>query len=329
MLAIGVLTGLASGAAAYFIPWLPDASSKEAGAIDEVYWFVAIICALIFALVAGVSLYAGWKFRAPPDDMDDGSPIHGHTGLEIIWTAIPTALVVAIAIFSGVKLAQAENLPDGAGTIEVTGQQFAWSFTYPDLDRTTGDLVLKVDEPVRLVLTSKDVIHSFWVPEFRMKQDAVPGIETTIPVTPTKVGTYDVICTELCGLGHATMRSRARVLSAADYETWAREGERQAAGGGSGGGGAAADGKAVFTEAGCGGCHALGDAGTNAEIGPPLDKVLVGKDEGFIRESIVAPNDEIAQGYQPNVMPQDYEQRLSGDQLDALVSYLAEATKAK
>ncbi|MBD0291142.1 MAG: cytochrome c oxidase subunit II, partial [Thermoleophilia bacterium] len=169
MLAIGVLTGLASGAAAYFIPWLPDASSKEAGAIDEVYWFVAIICALIFALVAGVSLYAGWKFRAPPDDMDDGSPIHGHTGLEIIWTAIPTALVVAIAIFSGVKLAQAENLPDGAGTIEVTGQQFAWSFSYPAIGKnvTSGELVLQAGKTVDLDLTAKDVIHSFWVREWR------------------------------------------------------------------------------------------------------------------------------------------------------------------
>ena len=138
---------------AYFIPWLPDAASEEAGEIDAAYWFVAIICALIFALVAGVAIYAGWKFRAREDDPDDGSPIHGHTGLEIWWTAIPAALVVAMSVFSAVALAQIDDLPDDHGTIDVTSQQFAWSFTYPDQDgRTTGELVLLVDEPVMLNL---------------------------------------------------------------------------------------------------------------------------------------------------------------------------------
>ena len=232
MILIGILTGIATGAVAYFIPWLPDAASKEAGPIDEVYWFVAIVCGLIFALVAGVSIYAGWKFRAPADDMDDGSPIHGHTGLEIAWTAVPTVLVTAMSVWSAIALAQAEDIPDNHDLVEVSAQQFAWSFTYPGLDRTEGELVLEVDKPVMLVLASKDVIHSFWVPEFRMKQDAVPGVETRLPITPTKVGVFDVICTELCGLGHAVMRARARVLSAEDYARW-RAG---ADGGGEGGG---------------------------------------------------------------------------------------------
>jgi cytochrome c oxidase subunit II len=235
MLLIGVLAGLATGAFAYFIPWLPDQASKEAAAIDGVYWFVAIVCALIFALVAGVSIYAGWKFRAPPDDEDDGSPIHGHTGLEIWWTAIPTVLVIAMSVASAVALANVEDIPDEHRTIRVTAQQFAWSFGYDDPERTYGDLVLKLDEPVELLLTSRDVIHSFWVPEFRMKQDAVPGVETRTVITPTKVGTYDVICTELCGVGHAVMRARARVLPVDEYERWLAEGDE--AGGGQGGGG--------------------------------------------------------------------------------------------
>ncbi|HEX2110077.1 MAG TPA: cytochrome c oxidase subunit II [Gaiellaceae bacterium] len=230
MVVIGTVAGIATGGIAYFIPWLPDQASREASKIDGVYWFVTIVCALIFALVAGVSLYAGWKFRAPPDDMDDGSPIHGHTGLEITWTAIPAALVIAMSVFSGVVLAQVEDIPDDHRVVRVTGQQFAWKFTYPDLDRTTGELVLEVNRPVRLVLTAEDVIHSFWVPEFRMKQDAVPGVETRTVVTPTKTGTYPVVCTELCGLGHATMRSWARVLSAEDYERWAAEAAEQAGG---------------------------------------------------------------------------------------------------
>ncbi|MDQ3866422.1 MAG: cytochrome c oxidase subunit II [Actinomycetota bacterium] len=325
MVLIGVLTGIATGLVAYFVPWLPDSASREAEKIDEVYWVVTVICVTIFALVAGVSVYAGWKFRAPPDDEDDGSPIHGHTGLEITWTAIPAALVAAMAVFSGVVLAQAEDIPDKHAVIHVTGQQFAWSFTYDNPDRTLGELVLKEDEPVELLLTSKDVIHSFWVPEFRMKQDAVPGVETRTVVTPTKPGTYDVICTELCGLGHGTMRARARVLPAEEYERWRAEGE-EGAGNGGGGGGEGPDGASLFQSAGCSGCHTLSDAGATAEVGPNLDNVLRGKGEDFVRTSIVDPNAEIEEGYQPNVMPQDYEKRLSDEELDALVSYLVRST---
>ncbi len=335
MIVIGILAGIATGAVAYFIPWLPDAASKEAGEIDAVYWFVAIICGLIFALVAGVSLYAGWKFRAPPDDEDDGSPIHGHTGLEITWTAIPTALVTAMSVFSGIVLYQIEDIPRDHRTIQVTAQQFAWKFTYPDQDdRTEGELVLEEDVPVELLLKSNDVIHSFWVPEFRMKQDALPDGETRTVITPTKVGSYELICTELCGLGHSVMRARARVLSKEDYEAWVRAGREQAAGGGEAEGGEAAgeaaDGKALFTEAGCGGCHTLADAGTTSEIGPNLDNVLSGDHGGaeHVREAIVDPNAEIVEGYQPNVMPQDYEERLSDAELDALVEYLLQATGA-
>jgi cytochrome c oxidase subunit II len=326
MIVIGLLTGIATGAFTYFIPWLPDAASKEAGEIDQVYWFVAIICAVIFALVAGVSIYAGWKFRAPPDDEDDGSPIHGHTGLEIAWTAVPTVLVTAMSVFSGIVLAKIEDIPDDHRTISVTAQQFAWRFTYEDLDRTEGELVLKEDEPVRLILKSTDVIHSFWVPEFRMKQDALPDTETTTVITPTKPGRYEVICTELCGLGHSTMRAWAIVLSAEDYETWLAEDEG-GGGGGDGGGSGEADGAAIFESAGCAGCHVLEAAGSEAEIGPNLDNVLSGQNEGAIRESIVDPNAEISEGYQPDVMPQDYETRLSDEELDALVRYLVESVR--
>jgi cytochrome c oxidase subunit II len=327
MIVIGVLTGIFSGAVAYFIPWLPDAASTEAGKIDAVYWFVAIICAVIFALVAGVSLYAGWKFRAPPDDEDDGSPIHGHTGLEIAWTAIPAVLVVAMSVFSGIVLIQIENA-ENPRRIEVVAQQFAWRFHDPELDRSSGELVLRVDEPVELILTSRDVIHSFWVPEFRMKQDAVQGIETRTVITPTKEGSYPVICTELCGLGHAAMRARVRVLSAEDFDAWAAEADEQGGGAGEAGGGEGeggeADGAAVFEDAGCGSCHTLADAGTTAETGPDLDRVLRGTDEEVVRESIVDPNADIAEGYQPNVMPQDFAERLSDQELDALVRYLVE-----
>ena len=209
MVLVGVAVGGALALVAIFIPWLPEADSTQAHKVDDIYWFVTIICMAIFALVAGVSVYAVWKFRAAPGDEDDGSPIHGHTGLEVVWTAVPAALVTAISIYSGVVLTQVEEIPSQHRVIDVTGQQFAWSFNYPEAKVTSGKLALPIGQPVELKLTSKDVIHSFWVPQWRMKKDAVPGITTNVIVTPTKLGTFTVVCTELCGLGHAAMRAQA------------------------------------------------------------------------------------------------------------------------
>jgi cytochrome c oxidase subunit 2 len=256
--------------------------------------------------------------------MDDGSPIHGHTGLEIVWTLIPTVLVIGIAVYSGVALARAEDLPDDHRTVQVTAEQFAWTFTYPDIEvegkpLTTGELVLPVDQTVGFEITSKDVIHSFWVPQWRMKQDAVQGITTRTTVKPTELGTFPVICTELCGLGHALMRSRAVVLSEADFNAWVEEQRRLAREGGS------VQGKELFTQQ-CGSCHILADAGTQGEVGPNLDDVLKGKDADFIRESIVDPSAEIASGYQDGVMPANFGEMFTQPQLDGLVEYLLEST---
>jgi cytochrome c oxidase subunit 2 len=315
MVLVGVAVGGGLALVAVFIPWLPPAASAQADGVDDVYWFVTIICMAIFALVAGVSVYSVWKFRAAPDDVDDGSPIHGHTGLEVVWTAVPAALVTAISIYSGVVLTQIEEIGPTHRVVDVTAQQFAWSFTYPDAKVTSGQLTLPVDQPVELKLSARDVIHSFWVPEWRMKKDAVPGVETNVIITPTKVGTFTVVCTELCGLGHAAMRARAVVMTREGFDRWIQEQKQAAAAAGS------AQGKTLFTQQ-CGTCHTLADAGTTQEVGPDLDKVLAGKSADFMRESIVNPNAEIAPGYQPGVMPEDFEQKLTAQQLDSLVEYL-------
>ncbi|HSE80114.1 MAG TPA: cytochrome c oxidase subunit II [Gaiellaceae bacterium] len=325
MTLVGVAVGAALAVIAVFIPWLPDAASEQAGIVDSVYWVVTIICVVVFAVVAGVSAYAVYKFRAPPGDSDDGSPIHGHTGLEIVWTLIPTILVTGIAVYSGVALAQAEDLPADHRTVEVTSEQFAWTFTYPDIEveggkpLTTGELVLPVDQAVQFEITSKDVLHSFWVPEWRMKQDAVKGITTRTTVTPTKLGTFPVICTELCGLGHAIMRSQARILSPNEFEAWVEEQRRLAREGG------AVQGADLFA-AQCGSCHVLADAGTLGQVGPNLDEVLQGADAEFIMESIVDPSAQIAEGYQDGVMPSNYGEIFTEPQLEGLVEYLLEAT---
>jgi cytochrome c oxidase subunit 2 len=324
MTLVGVAVGVVLALVALLIPWLPDAAAEQADIIDSVYWVVTIICVVVFAVVAGVSAYAVYKFRAPPGDTDDGSPIHGHTGLEIVWTLIPTVLVVGIAVYSGVALAQAEEVPDDHSTIEVNSVQFAWSFTYPDIELeggkplTTGELVVPIDRTIRFEITSQDVIHSFWVPEWRMKQDAVNGITTHTTVKPTQLGTFPVVCTELCGLGHALMRSQARVLSQADYDAWVEEQKRLAREGGS------VQGKELFTQQ-CGSCHVLADAGSTGEVGPNLDETLQGADAEFIMESIVDPSAEIAEGYQ-DAMPDNFGELFTDPQLEGLVEYLMEAT---
>ena len=329
----GVLSGVAASIIAVFVPWLPTSASEEMDRIEFVFWFTTVICIAIWAIVSAVIVYSVLKFRAAPDDDTDGPPIHGHTGVEIVWTAVPAVLVTAISVVSAVVLAKNDDAGDNPLRIAVTAQQFAWRFEYPpsaegaDDAVTAGELVLPVNQAVKLTLHSLDVIHSFWVPEFGQKSDAVPGIETTLVITPTRLGSYSLACTELCGLGHSTMRAAVEVVSRADYDAFLAA-ERE--GGGGGGGGGRDDGEAVFESAGCGACHAFAPAGSDAEVRPGLDD-LAGAAEGagvsleeFVRQSIVDPNARVAEGYQPDVMPDTYENTLSDEQLDGLVQYLVD-----
>jgi cytochrome c oxidase subunit II len=321
---IGIVVGAVTTAIAIFIPWLPDQGSEQADDYDFVFWFVTAICVIIFAVVASVSVYSVLKFRAKPDDDSDGPPIHGHTGLEITWTAVPFVLVTAIAIVSTVALARSERLSDDHMTVEVLAQQFTWMFTYPDHDDlSSGTLRLPVGVPVELKMRSRDVIHSFFVPEFRVKRDVVPGEEQRIVVTPSKVGEYSLACYELCGLGHWGMRNRVLVLEQAAFDRWAERQQQAVAGPGEEGG------KAVFEEQGCGSCHALADAGSTGELGPSLDRLQEQADdagrplEEFVRESIVNPDAYVEPGFAEDVMPETYAD-LPEEQLDALVEYLVQ-----
>jgi cytochrome c oxidase subunit II len=304
--------------------WLPVEASEEAGRINFVFWFVTAICIAIFAVVAAVSVYSVLKFRARPDDDSDGPPIHGHTGLEIAWTAVPAVLVTAIAIVSAVVLARNSDAGANALRVDVLGQQFAWSFTYPEAnDVTAGHLRLPVGRSAELHFRARDVVHSFWVPEFGQKQDTVPGLDTKLVITPKRVGTFPVVCTELCGLGHALMRTQAIVMPQAAFDAWLREqGRRAQAPPGEAG-------AAVFENNGCGSCHTFRPAGSQTEIGPDLDNLRAAAEtagvplEEFVRESIVDPNEYVAPGFSPNVMPATFAD-LPQEQLDALVQYLIE-----
>ena len=213
MLGIAVVAGVITTAIAVLIQWLPSSASEEMDRITFTFWFATVICIAIFSLVIGVIVYCVIAFRAQPDDDTDGPPIHGNTRLEVIWTVVPAILVIAIGVVSAIVLEKNADAGASPLRVKVFAQQFAWRFVYPGNVRS-DELVMPLHRHVKFEMTSADVIHSFWIPQMGQKQDVVPGIETEIVVTPTKTGTYTLICTELCGLGHATMRAPVRVLEA-------------------------------------------------------------------------------------------------------------------
>jgi cytochrome c oxidase subunit 2 len=221
---VGVVIAVLVTVVAVAFQWLPTSASEEFDRIQDVYWLATVISIGIFSLVAAVVVFSAWKWRVSSEDDTDGPPIHGHTGLEILWTAIPAVLVILIAIVSTVVLARNGEAGNRPLEVQAIGQQFAWKFGYPDYgDFTTGELVLPVGQEARFTMKALDVIHSFWVPNFGQKMDAVPGIDTTILVTPTRTGEFAVVCAELCGLGHATMRAKARVVTQAEFDSWIEE----------------------------------------------------------------------------------------------------------
>ena len=325
---MGIVFGAVATAVAYFVPWLPAADSKQADRIHFLFWFTTAICIGIFAVVAAVIVYSILKFRVKPDDDSDGVPLHGNTGLEIVWTAIPAVLVTAISIVAAVILVQNGRAGSDALNVDITAQQFWWQFTYPTLGKfTSPTLNLPVNQPVVLHLKSVDVIHSFWVPQFSQKQDAVPGIETKLVITPEKLGTYPVICTELCGLGHSLMRSTAVVQSKTDFDKWAQQ-QKAALHGPPG-----AAGLTVFTAQGCASCHTFTPAKATGKVGPDLDNLTAAAKKAgqplaaFIKESITNPDAYIAPGFKKGVMPTTFAQTIPADQLQELVTYLQTGQK--
>lgn len=212
------------------INWDGQQASAEAPKIDNLLTVMIVLSAFVFSLVMVMLFYALWKFKAKPGDESDGEPIHGNTRLEIAWTLIPTIIVLFAGGYSWKVLDDIEDPKDNHLTVTVFSQQFAWSFAYPGQDYawTEGELHVPVGRQVHFKMHALDVIHSFWVPEWRIKKDNVPGITTTAIVTPDKVGTYQLVCTELCGFGHATMRAKVVVEPPAKYRKWVEELDQKA-----------------------------------------------------------------------------------------------------
>jgi cytochrome c oxidase subunit 2 len=330
MMAIGVLASLVGIGISLLIDWFPTPASSAAGDIDTLYDVLLICSVPVFVLVMTIAIYSVIRFRAKPGDMGDGPPIHGNTRLEIIWVTVPFVMVTALAIYGWIVLDDLEAKQQDELVVKVTGRQFTWSFEYPKERVTSPELVLPVDRPVEFRIHTEDVIHSFWVPQFRLKSDAVPGLTTKVRLTPDRTGRYEVVCAELCGLGHSTMRQNVRVLPQRGFTAWVDQRRRAAGGGGTagggggGGGGQTPEGEALFTANGCASCHTLEQAGANGTVGPNLGEISPAT-AAYIKQSIEDPNAKVVKGFPRNVMPQDFAEKLSPGEINALVKYLLEA----
>jgi cytochrome c oxidase subunit 2 len=246
---------------------LPVAASPEAEAVDGIFQLMMTVATGLFLLIEGVLIYSVIRFRQKPGDETDGPPIEGNVPLEIVWTAIPTVIVLIISIYSfdvynsmgglnpeasrdsgpqqvaedttsnqgleGLIASVSDYLALGLGespanqaknltplSVDVNAIQYAFLFTYGESGVVSGELHVPVGQPIQLNITSGDVIHAFWVPELRLKQDAVPGREAQISFTPQRTGEYPVICAELCGPYHGAMKTQLIVESQEDYQSW-------------------------------------------------------------------------------------------------------------
>jgi cytochrome c oxidase subunit 2 len=341
MVVVGLIASVIGIAVGLAIHWFPPADSTQADKIDTLWDVLIIVSVPIFVLVTVVVLFSVLNFRMRPGEEElDGPPIHGNTRLEVVWTAIPAIILVSLCSYAYIVLTDIEQAPASGKerVVQVTGQQFAWTFEYNEGGKRfkTAQLYIPAGESVKFDVHSKDVIHDFWVPDFRMKIDAVPGITTSYRVTPkpSAVGDHTIVCAELCGLGHAYMRQTAHVLTGPAFASWVRKMTAAPAQPAPGAPAPTVDAKQLFVAGNpqtgataCGTCHTLADAGTTGQVGPVLDKVLAGKSAAFIKQSIENPDAVIAPGFMKGIMPPNYRDTLSPAEIDALVAYLSKVTK--
>jgi len=223
---LGVIATAIGIVLSFVIKWFPVQASTQAHNTDRLYHVLVIASVPIFVLVTTVVLYSVWQFRMKSgEELKDGPPIHGNTRLEVFWTAIPTVLLLGLVGYSFVILHDNEKKPAREIDVGVTGQQFVWTYQYPrsitgGATLNSYQLYVPEGESVEFNIRSKDVIHAFWVPAFRIQEDAVPGITTHWRATPDRIGSYPVVCNLLCGVGHSLMRSTIHVVTQARFKAW-------------------------------------------------------------------------------------------------------------
>ncbi|MEZ4547938.1 MAG: cytochrome c oxidase subunit II [Thermodesulfobacteriota bacterium] len=306
--------------------WIPEVASNLAGKVDGVLLTITLLSLFFFVLITVILVVFAVKYRRKRDD-EETPYITGSEPLEIIWTVIPSILLIALFVYGFVVYKEMRTPPADSVDITVTGKQWLWTFDYYNGKKTLNELYVEQNRPVRLVMMSDDVLHSFFVPGFRVKQDVLPGRYVQLWFTPTKIGTFDIFCAEYCGTGHSVMLGKVNVLSPEAYDIWENglPGE---------GGGAVASlppaelGEKIYKEKGCNACHSV-DGSTL--VGPSFKGVFghtveladgsnVDADENYLRQSILEPQSQVVKGFQP-VMP-SFKGILSDDEVTAVIAYI-------
>ncbi len=301
---------------------LPDLASLQGKYIDDLFQVHSWIIAFLFALIMGFMLYSVIFFRRKDGDETDAAHIEGNNKLEVTWTVIPLITVLGVAALGANTLAKVTAIDPQALEIKVVAQQWSWRFEYPEAGVVSDVLMLPKDQQALLLMESTDVIHSFWVPEFRVKQDLVPGITTEARITPTELGEYKLRCAEVCGLQHTYMLADVKVVPESEFNTWLVAEAAVADD-------PVARGQKVFDQYGCKACHSLDGS---ALVGPTFlgaygrtvvleDGTTVVADEAYLYDSIVDPNKQIVDGFPP-AMPQNFADQLSDDQIIDLIEFM-------
>ena len=322
-----------------------EQAGAPAGSIDELFRFLGAVAAVIFNIVVIYTVYFGIVFarpkNAPPNTI--GVQIHDAPVLEFWWTVIPTILVIILSIYSVKIWADLQNTQGDVLTVEAIGYQFGFQFRYPKLaNPVTNELHLPLNTPTTIHVTSRDVIHGFWIPELRMKADMVPGLINTIRVTPTKAGTYRIVCTEFCGVLHGRMTAKAVLESQQDFAAWFKKqgGANGGGGGASGGSGGAAiplnsgtadAGQKLFGQK-CSACHSVGPY-DQKQVGPGLGKLFNDPAHPrLVNGADPTPQNVAAiiqNGFQGDmgVMPSAQVNQISNTDIANLVAYLVSLSK--
>jgi len=301
------------------IPFLPEAASATAASVDYLYWYMSVVSIIMTGLIfLAVFIFAVKYRRRSPDEIPPA--IHGSLRLEIAWSVIPFLVMLSFFWWGAeIFFANATPPPD-ALDVYVVGKQWMWKVQYPEGPREINELHVPVGKPVKVTVASEDVIHSFFIPAFRVKHDVVPGRYDTMWFTATKPGRYHIFCAEYCGTEHSGMVGWVTVMNPADYENWL-------AGGGTEGT-MAQQGEKLFQTMGCSTCHLLdqqgrcpilrGVYGSRVQL---QNGTTVLADDAYIRESILNPNAKIVAGYRPDIMP-TFQGQISEEGILQLVVYI-------
>ncbi len=299
--------------------FLPPQGSTTAHEIDGLFWFITITSAILTVIVTIAMVYFVMKYRRK-SHADRPVTVHESKWLELSWVVVPTLLVLVV-FFWGFRAYVGTSIPpDDAYEISVKGQKWLWTFEYPTGLVTSGEVVVPVGQPIRFTMTSQDVLHSFYVPEFRIKHDVIPNRYATVWFEAPREGIYQVVCTEYCGKDHSHMGAHIRVVSRSEFNEYLRTG------GGAGNLPPAQVGERVWEQSGCRACHSIdGSPGTGPSWQGDWGAARPGSDEGtvdeaYIHQSIVNPGAYVVPGIQ-NVMP-SFQGVLSDDQINGVVWYI-------